>query len=401
MLTSRYRILRCLVSLGLLMAMFFGLAGQVRASVELRQALAELAKEVKKVLDGKGTSEVAIGKFDGPSSNKTAAGPGFSIILQEELTKLGISVREQAKLGLEGRFSLADVPASDPGDARIGKKVLAVKVKLEIVDAFDNRDKLDFERKVLKADERIVPGEATLVRAFGVTTPLDPSATDVQNDAKLRPKIIDRASFHLDNTLIQSAAGQPFAIEILVEGKPATPTPKDGLAFVDIRRGQSYAVRLINRTNFEVGVALFIDGISMFAFSKLRSDDPKRKGEPRYTVVIVPPAKAGKPGEATVRGWHRTNDKGGEDSFLVTEYAKSGAFQLKRTEELGTITATFQAAWEGSLDNAPPGEPGKRRGGLGDATGFGKPTGSGAREVSRNLGGLRDSISVRYTGLKQ
>jgi hypothetical protein len=61
------------------------------------------------------------------------------------------------------------------------------------------------------------------------------------------------------------------------------------------------------------------------------------------------------------------------------------------------ITATFQGAWVGSRDNAPPGEPGKYKGGLGDATGFGKPAGAGFQEVSRNLGVIRDSISVRYT----
>lgn len=164
------------------------------ASVELRQALSELAGDVKQVLDGKGANELAIGKFDGPPSHKTAAGPGFTMILQEELVKKGIAVREQSKLGIEGRYSLTEVPATNPDDARIGKKVLAIKVKLEIVDAFDNRDMVNFERKVLngqgKGDERIVRGEATLARTFGGNTPLNPHDTEVENDLKLRQKII-------------------------------------------------------------------------------------------------------------------------------------------------------------------------------------------------------------------
>ena len=399
MRASPFRSVRSLVILGLLGAAFLGTVRPARASVELRQALSELSKEVKKVLDGKGTSEVAIGKFDGPATNKTAAGPGFTVILREELTKLGISVKEQAKLGIEGRFSLADVPASNPDDARIGKKVLAVKVKLEIVDAFDNRDRVDFQRDVVMADERTVRGEATLVRAFGVTAPLDPRKTELENDKELRRKIIEQADCHLDGTLIRSTAGQPFAIEILVEDQPAKATLKDGLAFVDIRRDKNYAVRLVNHADHEAAAQLFIDGISMYAFSELRSDDPHHKGEPLYTVVLVPSAKNGKPGEAIIRGWHRNNKPGGEDSFLVTEYAKSAAGRLKRTAGLGVITATFQAAWV--EHNAPRDEPGKRRGGLGDATGFGKPTGAGFTELSRNLGVIRDTLSVRYTVPKE
>ena len=88
-------------------------------------------------------------------------------------------------------------------------------------------------------------------------------------------------------------------------------------------------------------------------------------------------------------------DGANRDSFLVTEYAKSAAGKLKRTEGVGTIVATFQASWVDKKD-APADEPGLRRGGLGGATGFGPPIGGGLREVSRELGVIRDCISVRY-----
>ncbi|GEM_PF-6843594 len=44
-----------------------------------------------------------------------------------------------------------------------------------------------------------------------------------------------------------------------------------------------------------------------------------------------------------VVGWHRTNDE--SDAFLVTEYAKSAAATLDHRANLGTITASFAAAW--------------------------------------------------------
>ena len=160
------------------------------------------------------------------------------------------------------------------------------------------------------------------------------------------------------------------------------------LAFTKIERGELYAVRLINDSNLDAAVQLSIDGLSMFAFSQLRHKDGSQKGEPLYTTVIVPATKS-----AIIAGWHVSNDK--TDKFLMTEYAKSAAATLNHTSNLGTITATFQAAWpEGSP--APADEPGKRRGGTGDATGFGPRIDVKYEEVKRNLGVIRDTVSVRY-----
>ena len=105
----------------------------VRASAEQRQALAEVARDVKQFLDGKGAKTIVIGDFKGTGLEKLGAGSSFAILLTEELAKIGIMVEERGKFGIEGRYSLAEVPATNPDDARIGKKVLAVKVKLEPV----------------------------------------------------------------------------------------------------------------------------------------------------------------------------------------------------------------------------------------------------------------------------
>lgn len=161
-----------------------------------------------------------------------------------------------------------------------------------------------------------------------------------------------------------------------------------------IRRNEVYQVRLINDSEQEVAVQLSIDGLSMFAFSELRHKAGPKKSEPLYTVVIVPAKAIGKPGEAIIPGWHRTNEQ--TDSFQVTAYAQSAAATLRHPANIGTITATFQMAWRED-HAAPSDEPGKRRGGTGDATGFGPRVDVMYKEVRRNLGVIRDSISVRYT----
>lgn len=175
----------------------------------------------------------------------------------------------------------------------------------------------------------------------------------------------------------------------------------EGRPLVGINRGETYAVKLYNRNPHEVAVQLLIDGISMFAFSD--SEFWLATGEPRYSVVILPAARGSEPGTVILQGWHRNNQPGGQDQFVVTEYSKSAAGKLMKVQDLGTITATFQACWDQD-QSIPPAiadtEPGRRRGGLGDATGFGAPIGEGFREVQRAFGVIRESISVRYTTAK-
>ena len=76
-------------------------------------------------------------------------------------------------------------------------------------------------------------------------------------------------------------------------------------------------------------MTLTIDGLSVFAFSENKN----------YIYWMVREKKT-----LTIPGWHRTNTKA--DSFLVTEYAKSVVAEaLPSSAAVGTITATFAAAW--------------------------------------------------------
>lgn len=352
-----------------------------RASVELREVLREAATELQKLLGKESQDSVAVGQFTGPANFPTAAGPGFVQTLTEELKKLEISVKTRAKFGIKGEYRLAEMPAENPDDARIGVKVLGLRLRLVLEDEFGNpRGEFNFDR--------LIRGEATLLTAIGLPAALPPGDTERERDRKMRQRVIDPKT-NIKGTIVRSDPASPYAIEILVNDAPRETEDKEGLAFVPIRRGEVYAVRLINDSPHDAAVQLKIDGLSMFTFSEMRHADGNRKGEPLYTAVIVPARK-----NVLIKGWHINNEK--TDSFLVTEYAKSGAGQLKSTGNLGVISATFQAAWpEGGTP--PADEPGKRRGGTGDATGFGPRVDVKFKEVKVNMGVIRDSISVRYT----
>jgi hypothetical protein len=378
---------------GLSVVLLLACARPARASAELRSVLAELAGNLAKVLEGRGEDSLAIGQFTGPAAIQTSAGPGIVQVLTEELKKKGISVKARAKVGVSGKYKIAELPAENPDDRRLGRKVLAVAIEVELQDAFGNPvGEFTFKRTIR--------GEATLMHTMGVSAALAPGGTERERDQELRKQYVDPKPA-LAGTLIRSRAGSPYAIEILVGGKVRRAETRDGLPFVGIKRGESYELRLINESAHEAAVQLRIDGLSMFAFSKLRQPAKladgranPRRGEPRYSVVIVPAKMKGKPGTAVIPGWHITNKD--TDRFTVTAYARSAAAELKQTTGIGTITATFQAAWPKGAP-APADEPGKRRGGTGDATGRGPRIGVKYKEVERNLGVLRDAISVRYT----
>lgn len=383
----------------LAMVMTLSAARPTWASAELRAALAELASDVKKAVDRLGDPVVAIGQFTGPANFPTSGGPGIAQILAEELAKKEIRVKTRAKFGIRGMYRLTEIPAEDPDDKRLGRKVLAIELEATLVDHLDKP--LD----TAAISKRVIRGEATTLQLTGIPVALATAGnktTERERDSQIRLALTDPKP-SVTGSLIRSKAGSPYAIEILVRDKPRNAEDKDGLPFVSIQRSEEYAVRLINESPHEAAVQLHIDGLSMFQFSEMRQpekvkDDKgnlipnPRKGDPLYSAVILPPMKDGKPGEAIIRGWHVSNKD--TDKFVVTEYAKSAAGTLNHTANVGTITATFQAAWE---TTPPLDEPGKRRGGMGDATGRGDRIGQEYKEVLRHFGVIRDSVSVRYT----
>jgi hypothetical protein len=82
---------------------------------------------------------------------------------------------------------------------------------------------------------------------------------------------------------------------------------------------------------------------------------------------------------------------------LITAYAESAAASLGQTAQVGTITATFSAAWDRDAD--PPEDEPRAVAMIvesDDGTGFGERVETDLVEVTREIGVVRSSISVRY-----
>src|SRR5262249_23595031 len=116
-----------------------------------------------------------------------------------------------------------------------------------------------------------------------------------------------------------------------------------------------------------------------------------KTGQPKLTVVLV-----GAGQEVFLRGWHRTHEV--SEEFVITDYAKSAAAELRSTAPTGVITATFAAAWP--TNPPPPGDEPKDPAGnsrSADAVGRGARVQQKYVDVERYIGVVRATVSVRYT----
>jgi hypothetical protein len=336
--------------------------------------LTAVAEEIVRLLKERGADAVSIGEFTCPPQLAANAGPGIGKSLADKLAA-HVTVRRGARLGVQGRYALADgVPARE----------LAVRITVEVVDrtggvlgAFIADATFTPDDKSPEAD-----GAGTLSSLLAVTAVLPPD-----EDLKARrEKFLDSVNapkVHLDDTRVFAAPNSPYGVEVLVNGRPRKPVNDNGFAFVPIRRNERYAVRLINNSDLDAAVTLTIDGLSLFAFSD----------HPNYSQVIVPAKRSG-----VIEGWHRTNAS--SDAFEVTTYAKGAAAQLlPNSARLGTITASFAAAWP--KNTRPPEDElfARLAANRGEklATGRGPEVKAEFREVERHVGAVRACVSVRYT----
>jgi hypothetical protein len=358
-------------ALALLPALFLA-SGPAGATENLREELAEVAKQVKALMEKERQEGISVGAFSGPS-HLPMSGALIQKTLAEELTRLGVTVSKDAK-NYEVKGDFRDAP-----DPRVGNLV-GVKLSVRVYDASGE--------ELVKFKSRIVHGNNDLLQLLGPTAAISPKG-DLQERNKKIEEAIKKPSVHIDGTRVSAAPGSPYAVEVVVKsGKeyaPCKPEVKDGLAVVALKRDDVYAVVLYNNSPHEAGCRLSIDGLSMFAFSEVKD---AKTGGPKYNHVIVP-----KGGCVQVEGWHVTNKK--SDEFRITGYAESAAGKLGRTGEVGTVTVAFCAAWpKGKDEMRPPDELQGRDADLG--------TGRGARidkeyeEVERDYGVVRAVVSIRY-----
>jgi hypothetical protein len=356
-------------------ALCAALVAPARADDALRTELATVAKGIAEAVKGLGHDAIAVGEFTGPAQLAASGGPLIVKVLSEELPKHGLPVKRAASVGVKGEFE-------DVKDKQSG--LLAARIKGAVTDR---------SGQVLFTFSRGVFSETVLAALFGTTAKLPADLPPAERNAELE-KSLDKPRAHVEGPRVSAAADSPYAVEVWAapqaggKYRPRAATVEDGLAFVPLRRGEVFGVRLINKSPHDAAVTLTIDGLNLYTFSDVK--DPKT-GRPRYAVVGVPAGR-----EVFLPGWHRTNEV--SEEFVITDYAKSAAASLRSTAPTGTVTAAFAAAWPKDQPppaDEPPGPNGNSR--SAEAVGRGARVAQKFVEVEREVGVVRATVSVRYT----
>ncbi len=372
----------------------------------------KIAAETKKQLTLHSQTSVAVGEFTGPArALPNGLGLAIQYALIRSLETSGVTIDRKARFELKGDFTL-----------QIKEGSAGLRVSPRLIDTDNSKaDELSMTSDYCSVYDLLILTGATANIAL-------PQWRDQYDD--LLPTIIQAAqetpAVFVSGSEMRSKKESPFGVEILVKQRAdgptqaVTPRVENGMAYAPIGRDQFYEVRVINRSEYEVGVTLTIDGLDLFTFSDIRSE---KTGEPKYRRLVFAKGQS-----YAVQGWYRTGDRA--DSFVVTSYAKSAAAEklVKPSGRTGTITVTFAAAWNKKEGKPPADEPGKRKrpSVSGDGTGRGddvqqlvQGTGRGkevetqqlvqgtgrGKEVETQLqeatspyehGVIRDVVTVRY-----
>jgi hypothetical protein len=217
------------------------------------------------------------------------------------------------------------------------------------------------------------------------------------------------AKAHVEGNQVRASKVGKYAVEVLVvddptastkadEYTPVKPRLEEGRPFVDVKRGQAYAVRLTNDSDHDAAVVLSIDGLHIHHFVK---DD---KGKP---VAVTPHLWVRKKSSVLVVGW-RTSP-GQLSRFVVTD-RDLGAWKSANAsaDSVGRIVAQFHACWD-KPENKPKDEPklkrdsksGEESNSRGLSTGMGDKINSPLKIVPMIVGHLRESVPVLYSRPKK
>jgi hypothetical protein len=346
-----------------------------RGTEALKRELAVVAQQVQGLMKTENQTAIAIGDFSGPAQIDTNFGPGVADALTQALQARGVTVSRTAPLSIRGRY------------ARVASDRFAGQSMVRLTVEVFNRD--DERRGAFQAR---FYDTATIAAFLGVTASLPP-------DGGLRSRNLqvvdasDKPAAVVDGTRVRASAESPFAVELLVRpGPDQPPVPRkpalvDGQAVVEIKRGESYTIRLHNQAKFEGAAIITIDGLNVFTFSDVKD----ATGTPLYSFY---PVAAGS--TLDVLGWFRTLER--SDAFLVTAYGQGPSPVLRAPQpgKTGVLTVAFSACAP-SAEELPSDERPETRGGEQNQTGLGPPQKTQFVQVNRVLGVLRDVVSIRYT----
>jgi hypothetical protein len=359
-----------------------------------------LVSDIDNTVTSQGEDKVSVTNFQGDGT--TSTGRAMAQVVKDIVKdKSTLDVVRTAKFTVKGDYSFAGLNEDT--------KRVEVVIKCRITERGLT--------KTFEIDTGLVIDDAQAIREIMGVTDEPPQASEdvddsdpeevqqareekVEEEHEQLAEAIENPKVEIADTVIQARPGSLFGIEILAapEGAdtkdPAAYAPRkaendEGLAFVPLARGEVYAIRVINTAPYDVALTLAIDGINHFTFCDPEFKNPNSEaGAPVFSHLIIPAGTR----DRIIKGWWKNH--GAYNEFFVTENAKSASALVGVTDSIGTITATFAAAWESGeeppADELPVEQAGSR------GTGLGKEGQHQTTEVRRFVGAPRSIISVRY-----
>ncbi|MEE2829082.1 MAG: hypothetical protein VX498_07835 [Myxococcota bacterium] len=121
-----------------------------------------------------------------------------------------------------------------------------------------------------------------------------------------------------------SLSPSALGLQVLVDGVPAKTLSHDGQLYIEALRGEEYSIRLTNRRDKRMAVALSVDG--------LNSIDARHTSAKGASKWVLGPHES-----LTISGWQVGSDSARE--FVFTGEASSYGAWLGETRNLGIISA--------------------------------------------------------------
>lgn len=344
------------------------LVSQPVHAASLEEVVDEYAEVIAKFLQERGQKSVAFDSFSGP---RIGTGKSIATQLQDALKSKGITIAEtdlDAEYVVRGSHS----QLTDGAFAVVGVEVRLFSNKENVEEKTITRKvRLKFGQDIAKIEEfrgedaKATPQDSILIsnsdQVEQLTAPsFDVSGAKSQNDKNAalqeslkHPGFQQFAGSQSDvKSIVAANETSLFKMELLVDRpsadgsydgiyEPLNIENRNGLAFAPFEKGDRYAVNLINESDFDVGVALEIDGINSMSLSEV--------SEFREVGKWVVPRKS----QGRIKGYHLDNRQ--VASFLVDtdDRQESEVRKLAPPAKIGTVSAAFFAAWNEGEDPPP------------------------------------------------
>jgi hypothetical protein len=301
-------------------------------SAPLDEVLAGTIGEIAQSLKDRGIDKV-IPKYNGVLTFPGGNVQGMTEKVKEGLAPYGIQISSRADHVLETRFVRSDEESERA--FRLRFEGTLVDKRGRAVASFKSQDEVDDGKD--------------LAELTGTTAHFRPHPNGQSRGADFL-RDLDKHTIFVANesTRLFSSQEAQFGIELKVRGTPRRFREKEeGLAYVTLDQGEEYALVLFNNSRQEMSVTLKVDGVNVFHFCEEREFNfTTDKMEPKFSKWVIPPGQ-----KAEILGWFKSSRT--TSRFRITPVEEgAAAIAGLPLDEVGIVTATFQASWPES--QSPP-----------------------------------------------